>query len=777
MDTTQSRRSTRARQAKQKYNIDPLKGLDLRASSDSGSTSSTDKDNDDSAEDENFAAHNSAEEDLDDDIDSPEGEDYLETEPNADNAYPAESLLDDDESVLGSEEEIETPIRKRPGGTRKSKQPDSHVHSGRIKKYAVHPAAQKTLPAFAVGAKQVPTNTRYRTRAIHDLHAHAAKDTKIIYTFGPSDGDLTPIILTRDKWVDQPTLPSHKADRNGEGGFEYSFYYTKNIRESEVTHGWNWFHEKGGKECFQNKQEEQALSPTEAAGYLPPSTSHRFVMGPYSKQKLYNLQTGSSVAINDVFFSTAGPNKNPRNGFLLNLGAKPEHIEWVPNKGGPVQYLAISTSIFQRPEKSTSENLEGESTSAFVPSQPFPAAIQIWAIDASVGPGATQTNKTAILRLEAVFCFDWGSVKEIKFCPMMRALEDDGRINLGLAAIVWGDGNTRILNLSYPKLDETQPRVQYIKISSAAFCSSPPSTICTSVTWLSTTTIAAGCANGCVAIWDIPSSLTTSPEQTEIKPRAWFYHNFHPTYILRIVSCWPSRPQMLITASMDGYHRLTDLREPDMDFLLSNRTRVGHESAIWHDQTQGVIFVDENYAFRSMPLRRFFASVFQARAHAAVTVMASSLLHPFVLGGCTSGEVISYNPVRRVLYSKADVYVQTWFKHEWRRGRNSPSAQPVQQPDGPQADDTTNQPSTRESSETSPLSQPMSRITEGYKLEKPKGLDMKGLENSDQGVVYTTIFERECAITALSWNPNLEYAGWAAAGMASGLVRIEDIAL
>ncbi len=45
------------------------------------------------------------------------------------------------------------------------------------------------------------------------------------------------------------------------------------------------------------------------------------------------------------------------------------------------------------------------------------------------------------------------------------------------------------------------------------------------------------------------------------------------------------------------------------------------------------------------------------------------------------------------------------------------------------------------------------------------------------GVMFATVYEEASAVTALAWNPNLHVGGWAAAGMGSGLVRIEDLAI
>ena len=51
-------------------------------------------------------------------------------------------------------------------------------------------------------------------------------------------------------------------------------------------------------------------------------------------------------------------------------------------------------------------------------------------------------------------------------------------------------------------------------------------------------------------------------------------------------------------------------------------------------------------------------------------------------------------------------------------------------------------------------------------------------EERGSGLVnYLTIYEEEQAIPCLAWCPAVECGGWAAAGMGSGLLRVEDIAI
>ena len=72
----------------------------------------------------------------------------------------------------------------------------------------------------------------------------------------------------------------------------------------------------------------------------------------------------------------------------------------------------------------------------------------------------------------------------------------------------------------------------------------------------------------------------------------------------------------------------------------------------------------------------------------------------------------------------------------------------------------------------------MSRFTEGYKVELAQlTRTPKGATNAGEGTVHATIHEQETGVSQVVWNPNLRCGGWAAAGMGSGLLRVENLAV
>lgn len=156
-----------------------------------------------------------------------------------------------------------------------------------------------------------------------------------------------------------------------------------------------------------------------------------------------------------------------------------------------------------------------------------------------------------------------------------------------------------------------------------------------------------------------------------------------------------------------------------------------------------MVSTEENDFIRIYPLRRFFSSISVGRAEAMILSLSVGKVHPTILVGTADGAVIATNPMRKVLNSKAQQYQQTCFQHEWSR-----------KGDG------------------------MSRILDGFKVETVSmARTLVGDKKIKDGSVYATIHEEETGVTQVVWNPNLHCGGWVAAGMGSGLLRVEDLAL
>ncbi|KAF2198343.1 hypothetical protein GQ43DRAFT_451053 [Delitschia confertaspora ATCC 74209] len=631
--------------------------------------------------------------------------------------------------------------------------------------------------------------SRTHVRGVDTMDVKGAKELRAMFLFGPTNEDLEPVFKTRAKWGRYRMLPPR-----GTGQLARSFYVHEGAaeKEQERTRDWYWY--KGGVHAFTAGQRMRQLSESEGGKYLPEAKEACVLMGPVKDQKLYTLKTGE-------FIGTAAPfnNKSNRRGWVTNLGAKIHEAQWVPNEEGKKQYLAVVVEQHRpgRPSKPLSE----PRAPAFTPHRGYPASIQIWAFDTVEG-GELDLDTTP--KLELVICTDWGAVKQLRWCPVpasdtVEPGENEHFVHLGLLAGIWTDGRTRVLDISYPKPEPGSDHIYYLHFSRAAFEVLPAYSVSTCMTWMSGTSLAIGTAHGSVAIWTLsregtfPSPKSTS--ETQHEPIPWFSKALADSYILSIASGFPSRPNFLSLTSVDGVSRLLDLRSPTFDTVCPPRNRVFGNTQAWHEHTQAFTIPDENYTMRNHTIRRYYMNLHSFSAETQILCCATSPVHPCVLIGGADGIVTAGNPILRVLNAKEIPVQQIWFAHEWRRGiEESNQSNPysktqtstLKNSHTPTTTEPTKAPDTTPFTSNSGtpvkalppdiLKVPLSRIVEGF---KPQAMALgptttKTARATNNGYL-AAIFEEKTAVTCLSWNPNIRFGTWAVAGMADGLMRVEDV--
>jgi transcription factor C subunit 6 len=606
-------------------------------------------------------------------------------------------------------------------------------------------------------AKKPPDPNNVYIRGISDhIEVKLSQTNHRLYHFGASNNGHKAIEDAKRKWLYEATLPSRVADANGFGGMHTSFFIGERERANEIKTQGRWWFEDGGMDSFRAAQVLEASDRSSALAYMlhQQSGDASFLMGPFNAPSHFKLGTGQSLSLLQAWQGSSLEHdafdepSNYKRGFILNLGAKVHCLDWAPNQHGSNQYLAASVL----PERKPSHRpFEAPDAPAFTPQPAHTSNVQVWTFLKSE---AGCTNIDLPPKLQLVLCTDWGDVKALKWCPMPFHSEVQPTAkHLGLLAGIWSDGAIRIIEISLPK-DDSQ--TAYVNILKAAFEARPPDTVCTCLAWISSTRIAAGCANGCIAVWDLPSSLQSASSNR----RPIIYTWVSSSYILSITTCYPSRPHLLLIASMAGIISMTDLSRfgqsltSQANTVLGSRARMGLPLLIWHDFGQIAIHAEDNSAIKGSTIRHFFSSITLARAKSNGTSIASSPCHPFILVGCANGDVFVTNPLSRVVDGgKTEPWQQTWFAHEWRR---------------PETQERTNE------------RNGISRFVEGLKAQSVPltGDGRSGQKhNRHQGTAFTTVYEEESAITAVAWNPNSHVGGWAAAGLSDGLLRVEDISI
>jgi transcription factor C subunit 6 len=639
--------------------------------------------------------------------------------------------------------------------------------------------------ARAVGTSEL------RTRGVADFTKVGGQEVRLKDLFGPTNEHLKPVLLTRDHWAKQETLPLREP-----GSVRRSFFEAAEGRKKETRTTNKWYTDVG-RDAFQTGQKSRNLTEEEAEVYMacPGPDSLNVLSGTVDAPQVHPLKQLSCINVAEPF-----RDKRNRHGWLLNLGSRIQDAQWAVCEQSNTQYLAIAI------EQCTTEGrqpkpMENPKAPAFSATRPFPASVQIWAFD---GTEEGTLDTTCKPRLQTVLCTDWGAPKQVRWCPVeiigTSDVGENNPLHIGLLAGMWSDGKVRVLDVQCSEQDVGQPH--YVNVLKAAFEVSFPHTVPSNILWLSGTTLAVSTSGGNLAIWTLSRSgtLSSSPNQNH-SPKPWFYQQIAETYILTLSSGRPSLPHLISITTADGFARLYDIRTPNADTTASIRGRTLCLTQAWHEQTQSFVGPDEFYMLKHNPIRRYYHNLYSMRAFSSIFRCATSSLHPTILIGGADGTVEASNPIGRITNYKIIPWQQTWFKHEWRGPvenlvLRSPGedlvmkeGEPIQQTVGLQgttdinATDLTSAQKTTEPSGTTSassmhlLSEPLVRITEGYKAFQP-GIQHSVTSKKEQNPEVSkgmTIYEEQSAITALAWNPNLKFGTWAVAGMGSGLLRVEDI--
>ena len=289
------------------------------------------------------------------------------------------------------------------------------------------------------------------------------KKALLTYMFGANQRDWVHALKSRDQWICNPTLP-RKGDQNGVGGMCHHFSHTEESREMEATEGWDWYYDQGGRALFAERQKLQVLTPDEGIAYIskPSKPSHKFLMGPYGKQRVFELPVNSSLHLNeawkpsdlDAVDDKASEEKAEREGWILNIGNPIICLDWATNQDGETQYLAVATAQFADPANQELSKV----SPAFTPLSPSRSCIQIYAFTATPTPGYESLFHLRVPpRLRLVICTEWGDVRQLKWCHIPRQSRDEdarSKISLGLLASIWSDGLLRVLDVQIEKSSE-----------------------------------------------------------------------------------------------------------------------------------------------------------------------------------------------------------------------------------------------------------------------------------------------------------------------------------
>ncbi|GME58095.1 hypothetical protein GTA08_BOTSDO06053 [Neofusicoccum parvum] len=319
------RTSGRARPAK-RYTNDAFEGLDLGDEAEASDLFAQDED---SGDDDDFDVAGAEDEpDVEDDISvgAASGDD--------DDGDVDEMLSDDD--IIGPEDDRPAPKKKGKGKPLKP----GFVQRAEASTFKT---GSFSLLSSRAHAHQEP-EIRLSSRGVPEMYHNTGKDTRILNLFGPAKEDVIPATTARDKWHDEPVLPSRKANKHGEGGMTFSPAYTKSLREHEATKGWEWYHERGGEQAFKMRQETHELSASDAAHYLPQTgkSEQTVLLGPARNQNPVELLAGEFINIGQAWSKDAH-RSNDEDGLLDGVKGPPLRQAWLFSLGSKIQCLDFLT--------------------------------------------------------------------------------------------------------------------------------------------------------------------------------------------------------------------------------------------------------------------------------------------------------------------------------------------------------------------------------------------------------------------------------------------------
>ena len=569
------------------------------------------------------------------------------------------------------------------------------------------------------------------------------------------------------KFYEQVALPSRRITGELSGGMCLNMRQSDESLQEDAQKAWTWLTHGLGQWLFQRLQKHETLSDETLQHFESLRKTSDLVTGKPLGFRYMNFSSDHSIDVDKLFGQTPltqlSANHQPRRGWLINIGMPVGCLAWVPNQPGSAQYLAVCPA--------PSPSSVRQRGSAFAPAESSVSYIYVLEFvgsDIADEGSALTIDTTRVPGRILTLCGDWGRILQIQWCPVPRhdlgVTPDGTRAALGLLAIVSADGNVRVLSVSCPPPSSTEPEAT--KVTRCAFQARPPGTVCTSVAWASSTLIVAGCANGYIAIWDLERHFATPVPPANAVPE--FYHHLHATYIISVTTCYPSHPHLIASSSMDGFMRVTDIRDPTSDVVSSVRSRSPLSSLQWLDNCLCFIGTDDACMLKGMHLRLVEHYVSIIKFSSTIVSVSSSPVHSCVLVGSADGTVGTTGAVRRLFMERKQLYYrQVWFKNEWRRPRP-----------------TSDQHSSDAAQDTAgglDFANGLSRIVTGFKLENmrdtstnPPRRILNGTRAREEKAS-VTIYERESAITNVAWNPNLQAGGWAAATTGAGLLLVEDL--
>ncbi|RMZ77873.1 hypothetical protein DV738_g4191, partial [Chaetothyriales sp. CBS 135597] len=580
--------------------------------------------------------------------------------------------------------------------------------------------------------------------------------------FGPAVEDLRLVLNARDHWglARDITLPSRATLADAQSSalpFLGSSSAAKPAKHLE--------------ELLDTEGERCPQSPGPISDSLPESP---LFIGEPGDQATVKIPVQEPTALNDVTAtgSTTGTMTRPpygvysdvsQPGWIIHSGRRINTLAWMPSSNND-QYLAIAYKS-QASERTKMSPESVREPSAFRPSMPWGSKIEILHFPSIRNHESEQfqLNFKAVPCLITTTSLACGDIRQLTWSP--GPFEG----NIHILAVLSSDGHVRVI--VYKLGDhETMPEI----LTTSLQAEPPQNTVFTEIAWATATDLAVGASDGSLHVYN----ALNPAEDSYIQP--YLVYQLHDTYIMTLSPAFPSStPFYIASRSASGDMSLTDMRYPVQDRVDVPKGRLPMRPLVYTPFTRSWLMfgeASENELLQTTVecrhLRHFYGEVPVAKLsplEGQGTALAASPHHPSILVGTAKGTIFATNYLRTVIPTSVyrpemDGYLQKVCEYQF---------QEVEEPSLPDTFHGRDVP-LGASFFTGP-SKPVPLDDGIRKRRKNQTREAVAAEQGGDDSIASMAYNDEQAVTAIAWNPNHKFAGWAAVGWGSGIIRVMDL--
>ena len=525
------------------------------------------------------------------------------------------------------------------------------------------------------------------------------------------------------------------------------------------------------------------------------------------------------------------------NGWIVHVGEKVQSLAWLPGNDEDAQVLAVASRSTSK-QRTAVDGTPIIRSPAFSPSASYPSCVQLWAFYGSDSRNTATSRRSSQASREPerriAYALDAGDVRQLQWQPstthkhlkLLAMLSTDGCVRL-LAL------NPADLEGKPPACNRVKTASMQIQSPPdtvfTTMCWAAPSDL---ILGVSDGTIRI------YNVLDHTNTTPYLSLALHITYILNIISTFPSSSIPTFIASTSAAGDLLLTdlraPHQDQVH-VPKARLPTKPLIYLPHTR----SFITVTDTTGISEPRHTASLvQCHDLRHFYQSRQICKLptmSGAATALAGSPHHPCILIGNAKGSVFATNYLRRVLPRKGasrewDGYLQTVYEYDWRPMTAAEQQANDDNDDDDDDADTSSNGSGKERAQKPPQDQStsttetaadlfhghdvrpgISRFTEDCFLPSPidmstkppkktpgrnkrkrssgagagagAGRKQKSDKDKDKAAAAEeaarygsdVIFEEEQAVTCVEWNPNLRFAGWAAVGWGSGIVRVEDL--